>query len=383
MIAAVNHSQASRCREFEKTFPWQSDAARAQGNAPGPHAAGRQRDDRGEEGSDSSDMEGLVHQVKRCHLKIQPEAVPDLPVTDWFNQSNQALEQDNMALLSQAMAHLDIDFLSPASLNALGDNYYFGRGCEVDYEMAMLYYKRAAAMNYPEAFFNIAHCYDWGKGTMRDHAQAFQYYKRGADLGHAACRYNCAISYHLGEGVAKDYGKAFEYFLAVANQNDAEACYHVALYYWKNLAQTQDDGSAFHYAERAISLGSAQAMRMKAEWYETGKVLPQDNQKAFLLYAQSARAGDSHALYSQGLCYLGGIGVKKNLQAALRCFKVVLMVNSEDPRVCRAIRMCYENEMSNGYHGYQKRATQALIDLKRLYNNQITLAWMSAYPLED
>ena len=94
-----------------------------------------------------------------------------------------------------------------------GKFYHEGRaGVEVNYKLALEYYKQAVSLNNPKAMNNLAVIYENGEGVEKDISKAIELYRKAADLGNAAAIYNLAGKYRYGNGVEKNYKKAFELY---------------------------------------------------------------------------------------------------------------------------------------------------------------------------
>lgn len=113
-----------------------------------------------------------------------------------------------------------------------------------------------------------------------EHARAC--YERGAELGDGMCLQALGYMYDVGEGVAEDKLMAMKLYRAAWRRGDHAAASNIAII----------------YRERG-------EMRAMFRWFE-----------------RVARAGDGSAQLEMAKCYLGGVGVKKDVQAALRCLAV-------------------------------------------------------------
>ena len=63
----------------------------------------------------------------------------------------------------------------------LGVSYYYGNGVQQDYEKAVHYYTRAAALGHPFGMYNLAVACEYGNGTPRDMDKAIQLYRKAAE----------------------------------------------------------------------------------------------------------------------------------------------------------------------------------------------------------
>lgn len=67
--------------------------------------------------------------------------------------------------------------------------YYYGfRDKLQDYNEALKYYKQAAKLGSPSAWFNLGEMYQYGKGCSKDTNQAIEYYKEGIKRENNECQ---------------------------------------------------------------------------------------------------------------------------------------------------------------------------------------------------
>ncbi len=67
--------------------------------------------------------------------------------------------------------------------NEVGDCYYYGWGVELDYERAVIWFRRAAGHGLCRAQYNLGFCYATGRGTARDKLAAIYWYEKAARQG--------------------------------------------------------------------------------------------------------------------------------------------------------------------------------------------------------
>ena len=82
-----------------------------------------------------------------------------------------------------------------------------------DDKKAVTCFKKAAAMNYPEAFAMVGDAYCDGLGVKQNPVMAFRWYRKGADIGETTATLKLAECYKLGIGCKADYSKAMEEYL--------------------------------------------------------------------------------------------------------------------------------------------------------------------------
>ncbi|MEY8766235.1 MULTISPECIES: sel1 repeat family protein [Francisella] len=79
---------------------------------------------------------------------------------------------------------VDDDEASAQDFFYLAYSYQYGLGTEKNYFDAYKYYKKSAALNYPQAFYQIGTLYRDGLGVNKDNKKAIKYFKKSYDLGY-------------------------------------------------------------------------------------------------------------------------------------------------------------------------------------------------------
>ncbi|MCM1078739.1 MAG: sel1 repeat family protein [Bacteroidales bacterium] len=144
---------------------------------------------------------------------------------------------------------------------------YFRMGCAYNdlglWKEALACFKKAAKLNWHEAYAKIGEAYRYGKGVDPDDATARRWYKKGAGLGEITAMLRLAECYKNGIGGAPDYEKAMLEYQYIAERLNGRGFKH-----------------------QTIGIGTA--------------------------------------LYELGNMYLNGLGVQPNLKEALRYFKLAV-----------------------------------------------------------
>lgn len=72
---------------------------------------------------------------------------------------------------------------NPETYNNLGVSYFYGNGVEVNYEKAVHFFQKAAAIGHPFGKYNLAVALEQGKGIKTDLNRAIKLYKQAAESG--------------------------------------------------------------------------------------------------------------------------------------------------------------------------------------------------------
>lgn len=96
--------------------------------------------------------------------------------------------------------------------DAKGDDFYFGRGCPVDYTQALYWYHKAEEAGNMHSKNSIGICYQNGTGVLQDDKMAASWFEKAAEAGNPAGAYNLAECYFNGIGVKQSIDMAIKYW---------------------------------------------------------------------------------------------------------------------------------------------------------------------------
>lgn len=97
-----------------------------------------------------------------------------------------------------------------------GDEFYYGRGCAVDYTQALYWYHKAADAGNMYSQNSIGICYQKGNGVPQNPTLAASWFEKAYLSGNPDGAYNLAESYFSGTGVKKDINEALKYWAEAA-----------------------------------------------------------------------------------------------------------------------------------------------------------------------
>lgn len=203
--------------------------------------------------------------------------------------------------------------------NVIGDKYYDGDGVEQSYETAFSYYMKAAEMNDPEGYFNLAWCYENGYGTEQSDTNAVIYYNKAGELGVAKAWRNLGFKlfFSVTDDADPKLKESFNYMLKAADMGDASAQAHIAQAYQGGAgwgAPEADHDKAKAYLARAVEQGNEHAMWVLAENYSNGSFGYEQNAGlALTYYRKAAEAGSSKAMHDMAMItYFGFNGAERD-----------------------------------------------------------------------
>jgi TPR repeat protein len=97
-----------------------------------------------------------------------------------------------------------------------------GAGVALDYSEAMRWFLLASEQGLASAQFSIGTLYAQGNGVVQDFSEAITWYKLASMKNYAAAQYNLGFMYLEGRGVAKNYKLAHVWFnISASNGFDA------------------------------------------------------------------------------------------------------------------------------------------------------------------
>lgn len=110
-----------------------------------------------------------------------------------------------------------------ASAYNLGMMYHYGKGVDVDYDVCIEFYERAAIDEYPLALNNLGSLYYNGEYVKKDLQKAFGLFLRAAERGLENAQYTVATMLFYGQGVEIDKVKAKKWFEITAKNGSSAA----------------------------------------------------------------------------------------------------------------------------------------------------------------
>jgi hypothetical protein len=106
----------------------------------------------------------------------------------------------------------------------LGVQYDKGFGVSKNYEIAVVWYAKAAGQGNTKAQNNLGTMYEDGRGVVKNDTTAVKWYTKAAEQGNKAAQNNLGFMYAKGKGVTANNVKAYMWWnLAILNGSaDAE-----------------------------------------------------------------------------------------------------------------------------------------------------------------
>ena len=196
----------------------------------------------------------FVDKMNLADILLYAEGVPEV-LLDCFSD-----EDDERSLRQALRLYRDItdsgcdDFFKAEACYKMGIAYHdLG-----DEKKAFTCFKKAAKLNWHEAYAKLGDAYRYGNGVEPDDEAARKWYRKGADVGEITAILRLAECYKDGIGGTQDYEKAMDCYLMLAERINGRGFKHqatgigIALYeignmYLNGLGVQPDFKKAFLY----------------------------------------------------------------------------------------------------------------------------------------
>jgi len=153
-----------------------------------------------------------------------------------------------LALANDAQAQQRIGFI-----------YANAKGVEQDDQMALQWFRKAAAQAYPAAEYNLGYMHFWGRGVPEDHALAAAWYLKAAEQDFKLAQHTLCFLYEGGDGVTQDTDEALRWLRRAATLGYAPSQYQLGLRYAAGEGVEEDYVYAYAWWALASLGGHAKA----------------------------------------------------------------------------------------------------------------------------
>ena len=157
-------------------------------------------------------------------------------------------------------------FLVAAKQNHTEAEYYVGlyyqngKGVQRDLDQAIFWYEKAAIKKDKNALYHLAMILI--KQEPKDYALISRLLEQAAALDHPNAQYNLAVMYHKGDGVEQSLSKAFFWYEKAADANLAIAQYNLGMIYFEGAIVEKDEIKAKELWQKAADQGLEVAVKL-------------------------------------------------------------------------------------------------------------------------
>jgi TPR repeat protein len=128
------------------------------------------------------------------------------------------------------------------------------------YKEALDLYVRALKEGCFESAYNAANMFEYGRGCEVNDELAFNLYFHSAENGVMMAQHNVGAYYYNAKYVEKDIKKAFEWYLKAANQGSAMSQHNIGLMYY-NGDMPQDLEVSLEWFKKSLENGYKDAAK--------------------------------------------------------------------------------------------------------------------------
>ena len=128
-----------------------------------------------------------------------------------------------------------------------------------DYSKAMVWARKAAQMEHPQACFALGRIYDEGLGIEVNHKEGLKWYEKAANGGDADAQNIVGNIYSDKDLGVLDLKKAFKYYKKAAEQDHIYGMFNLGLCYAEGDGCPKDMRKALNWIEKAANEGCTEA----------------------------------------------------------------------------------------------------------------------------
>ena len=199
----------------------------------------------------------------------------------------------------------------------IGAMYLNGTGVQKDCRLAAAWFLQAFKQNDPRAGEMLRKCYEQLDTPGPDSEDAVSIYRMGIDSGDVLARYYLGKNYLLDDRQSDKREEAVSHLKSAANQGLAEAQFLLGKSYHFGIGTPKSNHEAVKYYRMAADQGLKDAQFSLGVCYERGYGVQKNRQEAAQWYNKAANQGDGRALLNLGICYAEGQGVQKDAKHAI------------------------------------------------------------------
>ncbi|KAK9380127.1 uncharacterized protein V2V93DRAFT_325565 [Kockiozyma suomiensis] len=204
-----------------------------------------------------------------------------------------------------------------------------GSGVKKDENKALAFYKLAAQQGDSGAMYKIGRVLlKGGMGQAQSTSDALIWLRRAADADHPEALYELARLHETADGsnafLARDEKLALELYSKAAAQGQLAAQYRMgAAHEYGHLGAEADARRSVGWYSRAAQKGDSEAELGLSGWYLTGAegVLPKSETESYLWARRASEKGLAKAQYAVGYFAENGIGTPANMTEAVKWYK--------------------------------------------------------------
>lgn len=218
------------------------------------------------------------------------------------------------------------------ALVAVGEAFAKGLGVDIDPEMASEWYRRALGFRHPRAQMLLGLAYIAGNGVKRQPDEGLSLLNMAAEQGYADAEYELAEVFFQR---AATHNQAIALFEAAANHGQVRAQFRLGqLYKAGEVGRSGSRAStvhrdtaphlkmAFEWFHKAAEQGDVEAMFEQGQMHAQGLGTTQNFEAAEKCYQQAAEKGNAKAAFNLGFLFAHGQGVEQDDVRAYQWYRI-------------------------------------------------------------
>lgn len=143
--------------------------------------------------------------------------------------------------------------------HAIGHMYMIGQGCEINYEEAKPWLRRAAEKGHSNAAYKLACIY----GDEKNGKEYLKWMRVASENGYNHPLYCIAYAYYHGNsGLKQDAAEAFYWMKRAAEKDISQAMYDLGRMYYNGEGTLKDKNSAYYWMKKAADKGNKAAIEL-------------------------------------------------------------------------------------------------------------------------
>ena len=281
----------------------------------------------------------------------------------------------------------------------LAQMYYFGKGCDVNYDKACSIFKyNADTESCPLATAWIADMYRMGKGFQKDEIKAkniyvsnkdnlllmceygdsdaqyflgydlmygtfgeknsnvgFKWLEKSSNQGNVASKVEIAKCFLYGDPVEKQEHIGFEILSSISNTSNKKCHYEIGRCFYFGIGTDKDYSLAYKHLLFAAERGHVSAQSFVGDMLYLGEGVSCDYGKAREWFEKAAKHDNSNSLLRLAFIYDYGRGVKVDKDKALTYYKKAADLDNSTACSCLADIYSEKGNIEKKYY-YRKKA---------------------------
>lgn len=237
---------------------------------------------------------------------------------------------------------LDQDVTKAEAMDLMGTCLAAGIGVEKNIPEAVEWFKKAAENNEPKGCLHLSDCYKEGIGVRKSTYEAERWRERAAKAGNSQAALQIAKSTQKRYKALESSHDQVKKYAEIAYQKGedeagvilAKNCWYIADYSSK---MTKDEKAelyqkAEYYFAEAEKKGVSNARAERANFY-LHRFRHKKTEEGIVLLKEEAEKKKAVAQYYLGVCYMKGIGVKKDKKLGKSYIRLAAQAGLEEAKV--------------------------------------------------